>query len=251
MVEREYTVYGVEHVYDASDEYEHANPISPVVLSAESVADALDKATGVLQSAINEERRGFLASGMFIAEVIRVLDSEGYCIFQNSHGLQRYFGGQLEDASTAWADQKDVPFISCFLSYNRRDEEFTKRLYRDLSRLRLRCWFAPVDLRTDHLERALKHAIESTDKLIIVLSENSLASRWVEFEVEHALAKERNAASRLLFPVLLDGSAIASELSWVRDVHDRGYGIDFSGWQDNAVYGTALDKLVSGFAQHL
>jgi hypothetical protein len=250
MPEREYKVYGVEHVYDASDEYEHGNPLAPVLLTAASVADALDQATAALQAAVNDARRGFFASGWFTVEVIRIVDSDGYCIFQNSRGLVRYFGGQLEDASTAWADQKDVPFVSCFLSYNRSDEAFTRQLYRDLSRLRLSCWFAPIDLRTDHLERALKQAIENTDKLLIVLSERSLASRWVAFEVEHALAKERGANSRLLFPLLLDQSAIDSEVPWVREVHDRGYGVDFSGWQDSGLYGKALDDLVAGFTRH-
>jgi TIR domain len=156
----------------------------------------------------------------------------------------------LEDASTAWADQKDVPFHSCFLSYNRIDETLTKRIYKDLSRLGLRCWFAPIDLRTDHLERALRQAIENTDKLLIVLSKHSLASPWVAFEAEHALAKERTSTSRLLFPLLLDQSAVGSELGWVREVQDRGYGIDFSDWQDNELYGKALDALVAGFALH-
>jgi hypothetical protein len=250
MPEREYKVYGVEHVYDAFDEYEHANPLAPLPLTAASVADALDQASTALQSSVNDARRGFFTSGSFAVEVIRIVDSDGYCIFQNSAGLKRYFGGLLEDASTAWADQRDIPFVSCFLSYNRNDEAFTRQLYRDLSRLRLSCWFAPVDLRTDHLERALKQAIENTDKLLIVLSEHSLASRWVTFEAEHALAKERGANSRLLFPLLLDRSAIDSDVAWVRDVHDRGYAVDFSGWQDQRVYGKALDELVAGFTRH-
>jgi hypothetical protein len=248
---REYRVYGVEHVYDALDEYEHGNPLDPVSLRANSVVDALDQAAQALQSAVNVARQGFMASGTFSVEVIRVVDSKDYCIFQNSRGLRRYFGGQLEDASIAWADQKDVPFVSCFLSYNRRDEAFTRQLYNDLSRLRLSCWFAPIDLRTDHLERALTHAIENTDKMLVVLSEHSLSSHWVAFEAERALAKEQAAGTRLLFPILLDQAAVHSELSWVRGVHDRGYGLDFSDWQDTSAYGRALDALVAGFTQHL
>lgn len=250
---REYKVFGIEHVYDAFDTYEHANSLPPVTLVASTVADALDRARQALQSDITESRRsgGFLSSGMFLAEVIRVVDADGYCIFQNSRALKSYFGGQLEDATSAWLDQRDIPFMSCFLSYNRHDEAFTRHIYDDLSKLGLRCWFAPNDLRADHLETALKHAIESTDRLLIVLSANSLASQWVAFEAKHALEKEQNAGTRLLFPVFLDASARSSDVAWVSDLRSRGYGVDFSKWQDSSAYGVALDSLVRDLTLHL
>ena len=59
-----FVVRGVEHVYDAFDEYEHANPLSARV-SAESLAMALARGPEWLQALVDERRTGFHSSGMF------------------------------------------------------------------------------------------------------------------------------------------------------------------------------------------
>lgn len=65
-----YTTVGVEHVYDAFDEYEHTNPLPMVQVNAASEADARVKGERALSALVNETRRkgGFLSSGSFVPQ---------------------------------------------------------------------------------------------------------------------------------------------------------------------------------------
>lgn len=38
-------------------------------------------------------------------------------------------------------------FYSCFIGYSTKDKEFAERLYADLQREHVRCWYAPEDLK--------------------------------------------------------------------------------------------------------
>ena len=56
----------------------------------------------------------------------------------------------------------------------------------------MRCWFAPHDLRKgDKTWDAIDEAIKLRDKLLLILSKNSIDSDWVEDEVQKAVAEER------------------------------------------------------------
>ena len=55
----------------------------------------------------------------------------------------------------------------------------------------MRCWFAPEDLKIgDEFRQAIDQAIRIYDKLLLVLSEHSVNSRWVQKEVETAFDEE-------------------------------------------------------------
>jgi hypothetical protein len=231
-----YTILGVEQVYDAFDEYEHAYPRGPITVEAKDASDAYAKAERILSDAIRRDRGAQKSSGTFVAEVIRILDPGGRCIFQNSDSLRRYWGAVLEDHRT------DVPAASCFMSYNHYDEEFVTRLYGDLSRS-FYCWFAPASLAPGHLERALRAAIASSDLFLAVLSKRSVQSRWVEFEVKAVLTKEAELGRRLAFPVFLDADAQDADLPWVRSILRHGHGVSFLGWREPERYFTALRHL--------
>ena len=85
-----------------------------------------------------------------------------------------------------------IEYYSCFISYSSKDEDFAKRLYADLQTEHVRCWFAPEDLKIGEKFRPrIDEAIRWYDKLLLVLSENSVNSPWVEKEVETAFEKER------------------------------------------------------------
>ena len=87
---------------------------------------------------------------------------------------------------------KPIDFYSCFISYSSKDEAFAKRLYADLQSNNVRCWFAPEDMRIgDKIRSRIDEAIRLHDKLLLVLSEYSVESTWVEKEVETAFEKER------------------------------------------------------------
>ena len=63
---------------------------------------------------------------------------------------------------------------------------FAERLYADLQNKGVRCWFAPHDLPIgaktwDAIDEAIRHR----EKLLVILSEASIASNWVEDEVNN------------------------------------------------------------------
>lgn len=96
---------------------------------------------------------------------------------------------------------KAIEFYSCFISYSSKDEEFAKRLYADLQNEGVRCWFAPEGLKIGEKFRVrIDESIRLYDKLLLVLSENSVSSQWVEKEVETAFEKEEEQKNTVLFP---------------------------------------------------
>ncbi|HME00634.1 MAG TPA: toll/interleukin-1 receptor domain-containing protein, partial [Terriglobia bacterium] len=99
-----------------------------------------------------------------------------------------------------------IEFYSCFISYSSRsgqDDEFARRLHADLQQNGVRCWFAPEDLKIGEKFRTrIDESIRVYDKLMVILTEHSILSPWVEEEVEAALEKERKQSGKLvLFPI--------------------------------------------------
>ena len=93
-------------------------------------------------------------------------------------------------------------YYSCFIGYSGRDQGFAERLHVDLQSKGVRCWYAPEDMKIgDRIRRRIDEAIRIHDKLLIILSEHSIDSDWVETEVETALEKETQKKSTVLFPV--------------------------------------------------
>jgi uncharacterized protein YjbI with pentapeptide repeats len=77
-----------------------------------------------------------------------------------------------------------VQHYSCFISYSAKDQEFAERLYADLQNKGVRCWFAPHDLRIGRkILDAIDAAIRLRDRVLLILSEHSINSDWVEDEV--------------------------------------------------------------------
>ncbi len=97
---------------------------------------------------------------------------------------------------------RPIDYYRCFISYSSRDEPFAKRLYADLQSNGVRCWVAPEDLKIgSRIRPSIDESIRLYDKLLLVLSEYSVASQWVEQEVERALARERKENKVILFPI--------------------------------------------------
>lgn len=71
-----------------------------------------------------------------------------------------------------------IQFYSCFISYNNKDQKFAQRLHDDLQNNGVRCWFAPEDLKVgDEFRRTIGQEIRVRDKLLIILSKNSIRSK--------------------------------------------------------------------------
>lgn len=141
--------------------------------------------------------------------------------------------------------KQPMQLYSCFVSYSHKDQVFAKKLYDDLQNSGVRCWFAPEDMKIgDRIRLSIDEKIRDYDKLLLILSKNSINSQWVEQEVETALRKERKENATVLFPIRLDNEAMNSETGWpalVKDTRNIG---DFCHWKKHGSYKKAFDRLL-------
>jgi uncharacterized protein YjbI with pentapeptide repeats len=138
-----------------------------------------------------------------------------------------------------------IEFYSCFISYSSKDQEFAERLNADLRSKNVRCWFAPEDLKIgDKLRPSLDEAIRLHDKLMVLVSENSVSSKWVEKEVETAFEKERREKRTVLFPIRLDGAVMETNEAWAADIRRTRHIGDFTDWKNHDSYKKAFERLL-------
>jgi hypothetical protein len=140
---------------------------------------------------------------------------------------------------------KPVDFYSCFISYSSKDQEFAQKLYVDLQNNGVRCWYAPEDLKIGAEVRVgIDESILEHDKLLLVLSETLVKSRWVQQEVETALAKEREQCRTVLFPIRLDDAVMqinTGRPAYLKNTRNIG---DFTRWKDHDSYQKAFERLL-------
>lgn len=138
-----------------------------------------------------------------------------------------------------------IQYYSCFISYSSKDEAFAQRLYADLQQKNVRCWFAPEDIKIgDKIRFAIDQSIQLHDKLLLILSENSLNSFWVESEVEKAFEKERQRNTTVLFPVRLDMAVMKTDQPWAAEIRRTRHIGDFTRWKGHDAYQQALERLL-------
>jgi len=133
---------------------------------------------------------------------------------------------------------------SCFISYSTKDQEFADRLHADLQNKGIRCWFAPHDLAIGaKILDAIDEAIRYHDKLLLIVSEHSIASGWVEDEVTTAFEEERKHGQTVLFPVRLDYTVMETKEAWAAKLRARDIG-DFRKWKDHDAYKRSFERVV-------
>lgn len=109
-------------------------------------------------------------------------------------------------------------------------------MYADLQSKGVRCWFAPEDIKIgDKFRQRIDNAINLHDKLLVILSEESILSAWVEEEVEAAREREQREKRLVLFPVRIDDAVIASSQAWAASLRRMRHIGDFSKWKGHDV----------------
>ena len=138
-----------------------------------------------------------------------------------------------------------IQFYSCFISYSSKDQDAADRLYADLQSKGIRCWFAPEDMKIgDRIRQRIDEAIRRYDKLMLILSEHSMDSDWVEKEVETAFEEERRRKRTVLFPIRLDETVMETDQAWAADIRRTRHIGDFRRWKDHDAYQEAFARLV-------
>jgi hypothetical protein len=77
-----------------------------------------------------------------------------------------------------------------------------------------------------------------------VLSEASIASTWVEGEVEKAFEEERQRGGLVLFLVRLDDAVLTTKEAWAATLRRTRHTGDFRAWKDHDVHKRTLERLL-------
>lgn len=108
----------------------------------------------------------------------------------------------------------------------------------------------PHDMKTgDRIRPRIYEQIWFNDKLLLILSESSVASEWVEYEVETALARERKEKRDILFPIRLDDAVMESTTAWAAHIQDARHITDFTRWKEYDEYQKGLTRLLCDLKQ--
>ena len=144
-----------------------------------------------------------------------------------------------------WEAKADSNRHHCFISYSASDEEFAERLYADLTYHNIGCWFSPEHMRIgDKIRETLDEAIRTYAKVLLVLSEESISSAWVEKEVETAFEEERTNSRLHLIPIRVDNAILNTTRAWAADVRRTRHIGDFSRWKQYDDYQDAFQRLL-------
>jgi uncharacterized protein YjbI with pentapeptide repeats len=141
--------------------------------------------------------------------------------------------------------EQAIQFYSCFISYSSRDQDFADRIHADLQNKGVRCWFAPHDMPIGgKILDTIDEAIRLRDKVLLILSEHSIKSDWVEDEVTKGFAEERRRGHTVLFPVRLDDAVMDTGEAWAVKLRDQRNIGDFRRWKDHAGYKRSFERVL-------
>ena len=134
-----------------------------------------------------------------------------------------------------------------FISYSHADSTFVDKLETQLNNKGIRFWRDVHDMKSGRMETQVDRAIRQNPTVLLILSEHSLQSDWVEHEVRTARGLEKEMGRDVLCPVALDDSW--KNGPWPRRVMEQvmEYNIlDFSAWEDDSKFGNTFSKLIDG-----
>jgi hypothetical protein len=79
---------------------------------------------------------------------------------------------------------------------------------------------------------------------MVVLSENSIRSSWVEEEVEAAIEKEHTQNKLVLFPIRLDDAVMEADQVWAASLRRLRHIGDFRAWNDHDQCQESFERLL-------
>lgn len=137
-------------------------------------------------------------------------------------------------------------YYTCFISYSSQDKHFVEMLYRDLRKAGVLCWYAPESLNAgDKFPAEITEAVQSGEKLLVVLSKNALKSDGVKQEVILARQREGKGKREVLFPIRLDSAILHSAIEWAAPIRKRRHIRSFENWQHPPNYQKMLIGLLN------
>ena len=132
-----------------------------------------------------------------------------------------------------------------FISYSREDSGLADKLHDKLKAAGANVWLDRHDLLAGPTQKQVARAIGLNDVVLLILSETSIKSDWVELELEMAREKEKRDGRPVLCPIALDDTwkDKKGDVLWRQALKKNA--LDFSKWRTKA-FGPVFKKLVSG-----
>ncbi len=91
-----------------------------------------------------------------------------------------------------------------FLCHSSKDKKFVRQLATDLNELDVLVWLDEWELQVgDSLHGCIGTAIDKSANIAVILSPNSIKSKWCQKELQAALAKEDRAKKNIVIPILV------------------------------------------------
>lgn len=101
-----------------------------------------------------------------------------------------------------------------FISHSSKDKRFVRTLKDDLNENSIETWFDEDQLDLgDSLIEKLEKALEESTHFLIILSQNSINSDWVKFELNKAIKQADNSIMSKVIPIKYKKCEIPNELS--------------------------------------
>jgi uncharacterized protein YjbI with pentapeptide repeats len=134
-----------------------------------------------------------------------------------------------------------------FISYSHADSEFVDRIEKSLNSRGIRFWRDIHHATAGKLEKQIDRAIRHNPTVLVILSENSVESDWVEHEGNLARKLEKETKRDVLCPIALDNSLENSPWSEITMEQVKKYNIlDFSEWEDDEQFEKMFVRLIDG-----
>jgi hypothetical protein len=134
-----------------------------------------------------------------------------------------------------------------FISYNHIDTSFVDEMENYLNEKGVRFWRDVHHATAGRLERQVDRAIRLNPTVLLILSEHSVRSDWVQHEARLARALEIETRRDVLCPVALDESW--KDCDWPARLREQimEYNIlDFSDWRDEDSFRGMFTRLLDG-----
>ncbi len=100
-------------------------------------------------------------------------------------------------------DQKKQARV--FISHSSQDKSFVRKLINDLKTKNLAVWFDEESLKPgDSIVAGISEGLKDTDYLVVVLSQASITSGWVQAELSSALMDQFSNRGTSVIPIKID-----------------------------------------------
>jgi uncharacterized protein YjbI with pentapeptide repeats len=134
-----------------------------------------------------------------------------------------------------------------FISHSNADSKFVDKIGDHLAEKGIRFWREVHAAKAGRIEKQIDPAIRQNPKVLLILSEHSIESDWVEHEVKEASRLKKETGRDVFCPIVLDDSW-KDRRGPRRNVEQiMEYNIlDFSGWRDDSTFDVLFRKLIDG-----